>query len=245
MHLSAKEFDLLAYLARNSGKVVSREQILSAIWGYDHDPGTNVVPVYVGYLRRKLALARASGADRDGALGRLPARLRAMTTADPSSAPESNPEAARERPARLGLRGRLALSIAAIVVVGFAITAFAVYRGTGSELRDRIDSDLAAEVDAVEASLTQSSETPAAVAAAARRYVARPALWSLGPSADHHCARGRDRDERARAARPGGRARGGRDPGRASARRPRRRSCWQRPTGIRRSNSSTPARSGC
>jgi DNA-binding response OmpR family regulator len=56
VHLSAKEFDLLAYLARNSGKVMSREQILSAIWGYDHDPGTNVVPVYVGYLRRKLAL---------------------------------------------------------------------------------------------------------------------------------------------------------------------------------------------
>jgi DNA-binding response OmpR family regulator len=56
VHLSAKEFDLLAYLARNSGRVVSREQILSAIWGYDHDPGTNVVPVYVGYLRRKLAL---------------------------------------------------------------------------------------------------------------------------------------------------------------------------------------------
>jgi two-component system, OmpR family, response regulator len=56
VHLSAKEFALLAYLARNSGHVLSREQILSAIWGYDHDPGTNVVPVYVGYLRRKLEL---------------------------------------------------------------------------------------------------------------------------------------------------------------------------------------------
>lgn len=56
VHLSAKEFDLLAYLIRNSGRVVSREQILGAVWGYDHDPGTNVVQVYVGYLRRKLAL---------------------------------------------------------------------------------------------------------------------------------------------------------------------------------------------
>jgi DNA-binding response OmpR family regulator len=34
--------------------VVSREQILRAVWGYGHDPGTNVVDVYVGYLRRKL-----------------------------------------------------------------------------------------------------------------------------------------------------------------------------------------------
>jgi DNA-binding response OmpR family regulator len=39
---------------RNRGHVLSREQILRAVWGYEHDPGTNVVDVYVGYLRRKL-----------------------------------------------------------------------------------------------------------------------------------------------------------------------------------------------
>ena len=39
---------------RHAGRVCSREEILSAVWGYDHDPGTNVVQVYVGYLRRKL-----------------------------------------------------------------------------------------------------------------------------------------------------------------------------------------------
>ncbi len=59
IHLSAKEFDLLAYLVRHAGHVVSREQILSAVWGYDHDPGTNVVGVYIAYLRRKLALPGA------------------------------------------------------------------------------------------------------------------------------------------------------------------------------------------
>jgi DNA-binding response OmpR family regulator len=59
VHLSAKEFDLLAYLVRHAGHVVSREQILSAVWGYDHDPGTNVVGVYIAYLRRKLALPDA------------------------------------------------------------------------------------------------------------------------------------------------------------------------------------------
>lgn len=52
--LSTTEFDLLAYLMRHPGQVLSREQILSAVWGYDHDPGTNVVGVYVSYLRRKL-----------------------------------------------------------------------------------------------------------------------------------------------------------------------------------------------
>jgi DNA-binding response OmpR family regulator len=52
--LSTTEFDLLTYLLRHPGQVLSREQILGAVWGYDHDPGTNVVGVYVSYLRRKL-----------------------------------------------------------------------------------------------------------------------------------------------------------------------------------------------
>jgi DNA-binding response OmpR family regulator len=52
--LSAKEFDLLVHFLRHPGNVLSREQILSAVWGYSHDPGTNIVEVYVSYLRRKL-----------------------------------------------------------------------------------------------------------------------------------------------------------------------------------------------
>jgi DNA-binding response OmpR family regulator len=56
VHLSAKEFELLAYFLRNPGRALSRQQILSAVWGYDFDPGTNVVEVYIRYLRRKLAL---------------------------------------------------------------------------------------------------------------------------------------------------------------------------------------------
>jgi two-component system, OmpR family, response regulator len=59
VHLSAKEFDLLAYFLQHPGHALSRQQILNGVWGYDHDPGTNIVDVYVGYLRRKLA-----GADR-------------------------------------------------------------------------------------------------------------------------------------------------------------------------------------
>jgi DNA-binding response OmpR family regulator len=61
VRLSTTEFELLSYLLRNTGRVLSREQILRAVWGYDYDPGTNVVDVYVGYLRRKL---RRSG-DKD------------------------------------------------------------------------------------------------------------------------------------------------------------------------------------
>jgi DNA-binding response OmpR family regulator len=52
--LTAREFELLAYLMRHPNQVLSREQILNGVWGYDYDPGTNVLEVYVGYLRRKL-----------------------------------------------------------------------------------------------------------------------------------------------------------------------------------------------
>ncbi|MEA2473466.1 MAG: two-component system, OmpR family, response regulator [Thermoleophilaceae bacterium] len=55
VHLSAKEFDLLAYFLRHPNQVLSRAQLLGGVWGYEHDPQTNIVEVYVGYLRRKLA----------------------------------------------------------------------------------------------------------------------------------------------------------------------------------------------
>lgn len=55
--LTAREFELLAYLMRHPDQVLSRAQILNAVWGYDYDPGTNVLEVYIGYLRRKLAEA--------------------------------------------------------------------------------------------------------------------------------------------------------------------------------------------
>lgn len=54
VELSAREFVLAELLFRHAGQVLSREQILSHVWGYDFDPGSNVVDVYVGYLRKKL-----------------------------------------------------------------------------------------------------------------------------------------------------------------------------------------------
>jgi DNA-binding response OmpR family regulator len=58
VELSAREFTMLEVLLRHPGQVLSREQLLSHVWGYDFDPGSNVVDVYVGYLRRKLGKDR-------------------------------------------------------------------------------------------------------------------------------------------------------------------------------------------
>jgi DNA-binding response OmpR family regulator len=54
VELSAREFILAETLLRHPGQVLSREQLLSNVWGYDFDPGSNVVDVYIGYLRKKL-----------------------------------------------------------------------------------------------------------------------------------------------------------------------------------------------
>jgi two-component system, OmpR family, response regulator len=54
VELTAREFTLAEVFLRNPGHVLSREQLLSGAWGYDFDPGSNVVDVYVRYLRRKL-----------------------------------------------------------------------------------------------------------------------------------------------------------------------------------------------
>lgn len=52
--LTAREFTLLETFMRHPGQVLSREQLLANVWGYDYDPESNVVEVYVRYLRRKL-----------------------------------------------------------------------------------------------------------------------------------------------------------------------------------------------
>lgn len=52
--LSAREFTLIETLIRHPGQVMSREQLLDHVWGYDYAPGSNIVDVYIGYLRKKL-----------------------------------------------------------------------------------------------------------------------------------------------------------------------------------------------
>jgi two-component system response regulator PrrA len=57
LELSRREFDLLSTFVANPGIVLSRIRLLELVWGYDFDVDTNVVDVFVGYLRRKLAAA--------------------------------------------------------------------------------------------------------------------------------------------------------------------------------------------
>ena len=54
IQLTAKEFALLEFFMHRPGRVLSRPSILQSVWGYDHDTSTNVVDVYIRYLRRKI-----------------------------------------------------------------------------------------------------------------------------------------------------------------------------------------------
>ncbi|GAB3702878.1 response regulator transcription factor [Mariniluteicoccus flavus] len=58
VELTSREFALAETFLRNAGTVLSREQLLSEVWGYDFDPGSNVVEVYMRYLRKKLGAER-------------------------------------------------------------------------------------------------------------------------------------------------------------------------------------------
>ncbi|MGO9295461.1 MAG: response regulator transcription factor [Streptosporangiaceae bacterium] len=74
--LSAREFALAEMLMRHPGQVLSREQLLSQVWGYDYDPGSNVVEVYVRYLRNKIGADRIVTMRGAGYRLRMPAGTR-------------------------------------------------------------------------------------------------------------------------------------------------------------------------
>ena len=82
VELSAREFALAEQFLRNPGRVLSREQLLSRVWGLDFDPGSNVVDVYVRYLRGKLGAAP----HRDRPRRRLP-----LGVSDPPSRARRSP----------------------------------------------------------------------------------------------------------------------------------------------------------
>jgi two-component system, OmpR family, response regulator QseB len=54
VELPAREFKMVEVFFRHPGQVMTRQQLLDLVWGYDYDPGSNIVDVYVGYLRKKL-----------------------------------------------------------------------------------------------------------------------------------------------------------------------------------------------
>ncbi len=54
IELTAREYALIEYFMRNRGKLISRQELAKEIWGYNFDPGTNVVDVYINHLRNKI-----------------------------------------------------------------------------------------------------------------------------------------------------------------------------------------------
>jgi two-component system, OmpR family, response regulator QseB len=54
IELSTREFTLLEILMKHQDAVLTREHLLKEVWGYDYDPGSNILDVYIGYLRKKL-----------------------------------------------------------------------------------------------------------------------------------------------------------------------------------------------
>jgi DNA-binding response OmpR family regulator len=78
VELTAREFAILELFMRHPGHVLSREQLLSHVWGYFFDPGTNVVNVYVSALRKKL------GANRIETVRGTGYRLQTIKTPSPS-----------------------------------------------------------------------------------------------------------------------------------------------------------------
>ena len=162
VQLSSTEFELLVYLMRHHGQVVSREEILSSVWGYEHDPATNVVDVYVGYLPPQARPGRRSGADLHDPRGRLPAGRRQLSAM----------RSARAAVVPVGLRWRLAGWVALVTVLCTGIAFVAVYSGTGTQLRHQIDREMAGDAsefaDNLQAAGARSS---AQLSAAATRYV--------------------------------------------------------------------------
>jgi DNA-binding response OmpR family regulator len=90
IELTAKEFALLGYLARNAGRVVSRAELLQHVWDDPHNSYSNIIDVYAGRLRRKI--------DDDGREPALFKTVRGMGFM--LEAPAVAPRAVRQRPAR-------------------------------------------------------------------------------------------------------------------------------------------------
>lgn len=101
--LSAREFALAEVFLRHPGQVLSREQLLSHVWGYDYDPGSNVVEVYVRYLRNKIGPERIATIRGAGyRLIKAPpgvTRRRGLPTG-PRGGPSPRPPCGADRPCR-------------------------------------------------------------------------------------------------------------------------------------------------
>ena len=127
LHLSPKEFALLEFFLRHPGRVLTRSQIIEAVWDFAYDGGSNVVDQYVNYLRRKLT-------SRSG--GTTSRRSGAWATGC------ATPKAGDGMPIRL----RLALAFALAAAALFALGGWLFASGLSSAQLKTIDSQLAAQL---------------------------------------------------------------------------------------------------
>ncbi len=135
--LSAKEFALLEAFMRRPGEVLSRYQLLEHAWDYDYENRSNIVDVYIRYLREKIDRPFGDRHDRDRARGRLPAaRRRVMLD-------------------RLSIRARLTAAFVASLALVLALAGLFVYLRTSSELTAALEDGL----DARAADLTTVVES--------------------------------------------------------------------------------------
>ena len=146
--LPSREYALLEYLMRHAGQVLTRQQLLDAVWGFDFDTGSNVVDVYVGYLRRKL----------DARANRRPSR----------------PCAGRDtvsRRSRVTMSARVAVAVTLVLALGVLALSFAAYWRVSASLAADLDRSLLREAEAFAGALAPGVAADADLRAATRAYL--------------------------------------------------------------------------
>ena len=154
IRLSTTEFELLAQFVQNVGTLLTRPQLQRAVWGYRHELATNVVDVYVGYLRRKVV-------GPDGPLLNITAVRSRGYRLEPAGLI-----------ARIGLRWRLVGWVTAAMLCVLAVVFVVVYQQTGSQLRSQVTEDVRGDVGALSQTLrTLRPQGSGEIVDRLRRYI--------------------------------------------------------------------------
>ena len=134
--LSAKEFSLLEAFMRRPGEVLSRYQLLEHAWDYDYENRSNVVDVYVRYLRQKIDRPFGTDTHRDGPRRGLPLPRQRLAVIS-----------------RLSIRARLTVAFAAAMILVLALAGLFVYLRVEGHLSESLDESLQTRADDVAAAV--------------------------------------------------------------------------------------------
>ena len=163
--LSAREFALLGYLIRHAGQVLTRQQILDAVWGAEPDVYSNVVDLYIHYLRRKLGELGRAGSVANRARGRLHAPGGRLSVASPTDRLIASTR-------RRSFATTLALLFLLVVGIG-AATAFVGLQALDADVDQALRSSVAAAVTGLDGEIPRASdgETDEGLPAAADTFL--------------------------------------------------------------------------